>query len=197
MKTKIHNYQYLLLFALFTLGFNSCSKDDNYKNSEEEAAAKGDNFIKFKLNEKEVDYSDAIAASRKSNEIEYRTIVMNGVHKNGPSTASSTISISLGVLSDDKTEKIEIGTYTNPGIYKTFLNQEGMPTNEYPFILISLTAPSEPTVAHLALSATIIITDINDKGASGTFSANLSTGTNTKDVTDVITDGEFKVKWDK
>ena len=50
-------------------------------------------------------------------------------------------------------------------------------------------------MAHLALSATITIENINDKGVSGNFSAELSTGTDTQTVTDVITDGKFNLKW--
>ncbi len=200
MIKETHKYLNLLVIVLVAVVLHGCSKDDNNTNNEkdqeEQAATSGDFFMKFKLNGNEVEYSDFTSATINAKNMEdgSYSLLLIGIHQNAPSIASSNISIGLSSIFDNSNEKFKEGTYTNPGIYETYLDDDGLPIHPYPFMLITLSTPSSPTVAHLALSATVTLSSITDNEVSGTFSAEFSTGSDIHTVTDIITDGRFKLE---
>lgn len=178
-------YLYSLIVLSLLILLAGCQSDTN---ENENIGETGDDYyLRFKLNGELVDYSHSNEAQINiyGNTANTYSAVLIGTKEVEP-FMFSTISISL-VLRDG--EIINEETYINPDIYNN-IDENGLPI--YPSMSLSLNFP--PSQVHLGISAIITFDTISDNEISGTFSSELGTGTNVDNVTNTITDGEFKLE---
>ena len=167
-----HNLQYLFLFFVFIL--IGCSNDNDSD------LPKSDYYISFDVNNKNVEYTSVISASRYDN-------LANGIFGVGLSGADSNNAL-LIYLYD--TASISIGNYTGDIIPNKYIIKA----------MISFGTQTEgftsaaTNISNVA-KANVTVTAITDTYIEGTFSGTLVSNSDYNTITHTIKNGEFKLKF--